>query len=77
MNKRPNILFIMTDDHASQAMSCYGSRINRTPHLDRIAEGGCRLDHCYVTNSICTPSRAAILTGTHNHVNGVTTLSPT
>ena len=74
MNKRPNILFIMTDDHASQAMSCYGSRINRTPNLDRIAEGGCRMDHCYVTNSICTPSRAAILTGTHNHVNGVTTL---
>jgi arylsulfatase A-like enzyme len=72
---RPNILFIMADDHASQAMSCYGSRINRTPHLDRIAEGGIRLDHCYVTNSICTPSRAAILTGTHNHVNGVTTLS--
>lgn len=74
MPERPNILFIMTDDHASQAMSCYGSRINRTPNLDRIAGGGCRMDHCYVTNSICTPSRAAILTGTHNHVNGVTTL---
>lgn len=72
---RPNILFIMADDHGSQAMSCYGSRINRTPNLDRIANEGIRLDHCYVTNSICTPSRAAILTGTHSHVNGVTTFT--
>lgn len=74
MPKRPNILFIMSDDHASQAMGCYGSRINQTPNLDRIANEGARFDHCYVTNSICTPSRAAILTGTHNHVNRVTTL---
>ena len=73
--KRPNILFIMSDDHASHAMSCYGSRINRTPHLDRIAEGGMRFDNCFCTNSICTPSRAAILAGTYNHVNGVTTLA--
>lgn len=71
----PNILFIMTDDHAAHAMSCYGSRINRTPHLDRIANGGMRFDNCFCTNSICTPSRAAILTGTYNHINGVTTLS--
>lgn len=74
MKKQPNIIFILTDDHASHAMSCYGSRINRTPHLDRIAEGGIRLDNCFCTNSICTPSRASILTGTYNHVNGVTTL---
>jgi arylsulfatase A-like enzyme len=72
---RPNILFIMTDDHAAQAMSCYGSRINETPHLDRIAANGMRLDNCFCTNSICTPSRASILTGTYNHVNGVTTLA--
>lgn len=65
----------MTDDHASQAIGCYGSRVNSTPNLDRIANEGIRFDHCYVTNSICTPSRAAILTGTHNHVNRVTTLS--
>jgi arylsulfatase A-like enzyme len=65
----------MADDHASHAMSCYGSRINRTPNLDRIAEGGVRLDNCFCTNSICTPSRAAILSGTYNHVNGVTTLA--
>ncbi len=71
----PNILFIMSDDHASHAMSCYGSRINRTPNLDRIAEGGVRFDNCFCTNSICTPSRATILAGTYNHVNGVTTLS--
>ena len=74
---RPNILFIMSDDHASHAMSCYGSRINRTPHLDRIADGGMRFNNCFCTNSICTPSRAVILTGTYNHVNGVTTLSST
>lgn len=72
--KQPNILFIMSDDHASHAMSCYGSRINQTPNLDRIANEGMRFDNCFCTNSICTPSRAAILTGTYNHINGVTTL---
>src|SRR3546814_13123921 len=74
MPRRPNILFIMADDHAAKAIGAYGSRIVETPSIDRIAEGGKRLDHCYVTNSICTPSRASILTGTYNHVNGVTTL---
>ncbi len=74
-SKRPNIVFIMSDDHAANAISCYGSGLNSTPNLDRIAEEGMRLDHCYVTNSICTPSRASILTGTYNHVNGVTTLA--
>ena len=74
MSNQPNILFIMADDHASKAISCYGAGINHTPHLDRLAEEGMRFDHCYVTNSICTPSRAAILTGTYNHVNSVTTL---
>ena len=75
MPDRPNILFIMSDDHASHAMSCYGSRINQTPNLDRITNGGMRFDNCFCTNSICAPSRAAILTGTYNHINGVTTLS--
>ena len=74
MTKKPNILFIMADDHASKAIGCYGAGINETPNLDRIADGGMRFNHCYVTNSICTPSRAAILTGTYNHVNSVTTL---
>jgi len=72
---RPNILFIMSDDHASHAMSCYNSRINTTPNLDRIADEGMRFDNCFCTNSICTPSRAVILCGTYNHINGVTTLS--
>jgi arylsulfatase A-like enzyme len=75
MTGQPNILFIMSDDHASKAISCYGGGINHTPNLDRLANEGMRLNHCYVTNSICTPSRAAILTGTYNHVNSVTTLN--
>lgn len=74
MTKRPNIIFIMSDDHAAQAISCYGHGLNETPNLDRIAQGGMRHDATYVTNSICTPSRAAILTGTYNHTNCVTTL---
>lgn len=68
--KRPNILFIMSDDHASHAMSCYGSRINKTPQLDRIAAGGMRFENCFCGNSICGPSRATILTGKHSHANG-------
>jgi len=68
---RPNILFIMTDDHAAHAMSCYGSKLNKTPNLDRIATSGMRFDRCFVTNSICTPSRAVILTGKYSHLNGV------
>lgn len=72
--KRPNILFIMSDDHAAHAISAYGSRINETPHLDRIANEGMRLDNCFCTNSICAPSRATILTGKYNHLNGVRTL---
>ncbi len=75
MSTRPNLLFIMSDDHAAHAISAYGSRINETPHLDRIAAGGMRFDSAFCTNSICAPSRAAILTGTYNHVNGVTTLN--
>ena len=75
MTDRPNILFIMADDHAAKAISCYGGGLNQAPQLDRLATEGMRLDHCYVTNSICTPSRAAILTGTYNHVNGVQTLN--
>ncbi len=74
-DNRPNILYIMSDDHASHAIGCYGSRINETPHIDRIAEEGMRFTNCFCTNSICTPSRATILTGTYNHVNEVTTLA--
>jgi len=71
---RPNILFIMSDDHASQAISSYSGRINQTPNIDRIANEGARLDNCFCTNSICTPSRAVILTGKYSHLNGVKTL---
>jgi len=67
----PNIIFIMTDDHAYQAISAYGSEINQTPNIDRIAEEGMVFNRAYVTNSICAPSRAVILTGKHSHVNGV------
>jgi arylsulfatase A-like enzyme len=68
---RPNILFIMADDHAAHAISCYGSKLNSTPNLDRIAKEGMRFDNCFCTNSICSPSRAVILTGKYSHVNGV------
>jgi arylsulfatase A-like enzyme len=68
---RPNIVFIMADDHAAHAIGCYGSRINQTPHIDRIARQGVRFDNCFCTNSICAPSRAVILTGKHSHLNGV------
>jgi arylsulfatase A-like enzyme len=71
---KPNILFIMSDDHAAHAMSCYGSRINQTPCIDRIATSGMLLRNCFCTNSICAPSRATILTGEHSHLNGVKTL---
>ena len=68
---RPNILFILSDDHASHALSCYGSKINTTPNLDRIAAGGMRFTNAFVTNSICTPSRATLMTGKYSHINGV------
>ena len=69
--KRPNVLFIFTDDHAQHALSCYGSKVNQTPHLDRLASGGARFANAFVTNSICTPSRATLLTGQYSHRNGV------
>lgn len=69
--ERPNILFIMSDDHAAHAISAYGGKVNQTPHLDRLAKEGMRFDHCFATNSICTPSRATIMTGKYSHKNGV------
>ena len=68
---RPNIVFIMSDDHAAHAISAYGSQINQTPNIDRIAREGMLLRNVFATNSICTPSRAAILTGQYSHLNGV------
>ena len=68
--KQPNILFIFTDDHARQAISAYGSILNKTPNLDRLADQGMIFQNAAVTNSICGPSRAVILTGKHSHING-------
>lgn len=71
--QRPNIVFIMADDHAMQAISAYGhpiSKLSPTPNIDRIAKNGALFRRSYVTNSICGPSRAVILTGKHNHING-------
>src|SRR6516165_6374101 len=69
---RPNIIFIMSDDHAAHAIGAYGSHINKTPNIDRLAREGALLTNVFATNSICTPSRATILTGQYSHVNGVT-----
>jgi len=70
--KRPNILFIMTDDHTTQAISAYGSKYIETPNIDRIANEGIRFDNCYATNALSGPSRACILTGKFGHINGFT-----
>lgn len=73
-DRRPNVVFILTDDHAAHAIGAYGSVVNRTPRIDEIAQNGRRIDNCFCTNALCAPSRASILTGTYSHVNGVTTL---
>lgn len=76
--ERPNILFIMSDDHAAHAIGAYGGRLaglNPTPTLDQLASEGVLLENVFCTNSICTPSRATIMTGQYSHVNGVTTLN--
>ncbi len=70
--QRPNILFIMSDDHAYQAISAYQSHLIRTPNIDRIGKEGILFTNACVTNSICAPSRATILTGKHTHINGKT-----
>ncbi len=67
---KPNILFIMTDDHTKQAMSAYSSKLIHTPNIDRIAEEGILFKKSFVTNSICGPSRAVMLTGKYSHMNG-------
>jgi arylsulfatase A-like enzyme len=69
---RPNIIYIMSDDHAAHAISAYGSRVNQTSNIDRLAREGALMTRVFATNSICTPSRAAVLTGQYSHVNGVT-----
>ena len=69
----PNIIFIMSDDHAFQAISAYGHELGKlapTPNIDRIAKNGAIFQNNFCTNSICGPSRAVILTGKHSHING-------
>ena len=73
--KKPNILLIFSDDHAKQALSCYGNKDIQTPALDRIANEGMRFEHALTPNSFCTPARAAALTGKYSHRNGVTHLN--
>lgn len=68
--KRPNVIFIITDDHTSQAISAYGSKLAKTPNIDRIAKDGAILYNNVVVNSICGPSRATLLTGKYSHSNG-------
>ena len=67
---RPNIVFFLSDDHAAQAIGCYGGKLMKTPNLDRIASAGMRFDRCVRSESICGPSRAAILTGKLIHYQG-------
>jgi len=69
---RPNIIFLMSDDHGQKALSCYGSKINVTPNIDRLARQGMRFNNALCTNSLCAPSRAVILSGKYSHKNGVT-----
>jgi len=67
---KPNIIFIMSDDHAFQAISSYSNKLIQTPNIDRIANKGVLFQKAYVSNSICGPSRATILTGKYSHING-------
>ena len=71
--RRPNILFVMTDDHAQSALGIYGNRILKTPNLDRIGNEGLRFDQAFVTNALCLPSRASFLTGQYSHTHGLRT----
>lgn len=68
---RPNILFVMTDDHAVGHVGCYGNRLVKTPNIDRLAAEGTRFQTACVTNSLCAPSRATVLTGAYSHVHGI------
>src|SRR5919112_1623161 len=69
-DQRPNILFIISEDHAYQAISAYGSKIAKTPNIDRLAKEGAIFQNSFVTNSLCGPSRATLLTGKYSHLNG-------
>ena len=75
---KPNIIYIMSDDHAAEAIGAYGGRLaplNPTPTIDKLAKEGMLFENCFADNSLCTPSRASILTGQYNHRNKVYDLS--
>jgi arylsulfatase A-like enzyme len=69
-NARPNVVFIMSDDHGYQAVSAYSDKLVKTPQIDRIGREGALMRNAFVTNSVCSPSRAVILTGKYSHLNG-------
>lgn len=69
--QRPNIIYIMSDDHDADAISAYGSKLLATPNIDRIAKEGMLFQRAFVGNSICGPARATLLTGQHSHKNGM------
>ena len=69
--QQPNILVIFSDDHTQQTISAYGSKLMQTPNIDRIAREGALFNNVFVTNSICAPSRAVLLTGKYSHINGL------
>ena len=73
----PNIIILLADDLGWGDLGCYGNPIIKTPHLDRLAKEGMRFDRAFCTNSICTPSRASVLTGKYSHMNSVPTLYET
>ena len=69
--RQPNIIFMMTDDHTTQAMSCYGGNLIQTPNMDRMAKEGAHIKNAFVTTSLSSPSRASILTGMYSHSHKV------
>ena len=71
LGTQPNIIFFLSDDHSCNAVGAYGSVINETPHIDRLAAEGATFDRAFCNNGICAPSRAAFLTGVHGYINGV------
>src|SRR5699024_10706238 len=69
--QKPNIVFIMSDDHAYQAISAYGYGLNHTPNIDSLAANGMRFNHAFVNNSLCAPSRASIISGKYSNKSSV------
>ena len=71
IDKRPNIVLIVADDHGREAVGCYGNSAIRTPHIDQLAADGTRFTNAFCTSASCSPSRSVLLTGVHNHANGM------